>query len=126
MISPLFDPNVWSAVDAFELTDITYHRHRTLGVVRIAFNRPECRNAFRPSHRRRALSSPRSRAAMERCWLRAVDRKRTVRQRRRLGVLLRRRSAHSRQRWLQIRGRRLGPGRPGGAWDACTSLRCSA
>lgn len=48
MISPLFDPNVWSAVDAFELTDITYHRHRTLGVVRIAFNRPECRNAFRP------------------------------------------------------------------------------
>ena len=48
MISPLFDPNVWSAVDAFELTDITYPRHRTLGVVRIAFNRPECRNAFRP------------------------------------------------------------------------------
>ena len=48
MISPLFDPDVWSAVDAFELTDITYHRHRTLGVVRIAFNRPECRNAFRP------------------------------------------------------------------------------
>ena len=48
MISPLFDPNVWSAVDAFELTDITYHRHRTLGVVRIAFNRPRCRNAFRP------------------------------------------------------------------------------
>jgi len=48
MISPLFDPDVWSAVDAFELTDITYHRHRTLGVVRVAFNRPECRNAFRP------------------------------------------------------------------------------
>jgi naphthoate synthase len=29
-------------------TDITYHQHNSLGVVRIAFNRPEVRNAFRP------------------------------------------------------------------------------
>ena len=49
MISPLFDPNVWSAVDAFELTDITYHRAVDQGTVRIAFNRPEVRNAFRPN-----------------------------------------------------------------------------
>lgn len=44
-----FDPAQWNAVEGFEhLTDITYHRHRELGVVRIAFNRPEVRNAFRP------------------------------------------------------------------------------
>jgi naphthoate synthase len=30
------------------LQDITYHRHISLGVVRVAFNRPEVRNAFRP------------------------------------------------------------------------------
>jgi naphthoate synthase len=29
-------------------TDITYHSHVSMGVVRIAFNRPEIRNAFRP------------------------------------------------------------------------------
>ena len=27
---------------------MTYHRHTTLGIVRVAFNRPEVRNAFRP------------------------------------------------------------------------------
>ncbi len=44
-----FDPSVWRAVDGFdELTDITYHRHVTDGTVRIAFDRPEVRNAFRP------------------------------------------------------------------------------
>ena len=30
------------------LTDITYHRHVAQGTVRVAFNRPEVRNAFRP------------------------------------------------------------------------------
>jgi naphthoate synthase len=30
------------------LTDVTYHRARDVGAVRIAFNRPEVRNAFRP------------------------------------------------------------------------------
>ena len=36
-------------VDGFEaLTDVTYHRHESSGVVRIAFDRPEVRNAFRP------------------------------------------------------------------------------
>jgi len=36
-------------VDGFaDLTDITYHRHITDATVRVAFNRPEVRNAFRP------------------------------------------------------------------------------
>lgn len=32
----------------FEFTDITYHRAREVPAVRIAFDRPEVRNAFRP------------------------------------------------------------------------------
>ena len=47
-ISPLFDPTVWTSVAGFNLKDITYHRHKSDGTVRIAFNRPEVRNAFRP------------------------------------------------------------------------------
>ena len=39
----------------FDFTDITYHRAVDQGTVRIAFNRPEVRNAFRPAHRRRAV-----------------------------------------------------------------------
>ena len=48
-VSDLFDPSVWEPVAGFEaLTDVTYH-HDTAGrVARIAFNRPEVRNAFRP------------------------------------------------------------------------------
>ena len=49
VVSDLFDPSVWKPVAGFEaLTDVTYH-HDTAGrVARIAFNRPEVRNAFRP------------------------------------------------------------------------------
>ena len=43
-----FDPSQWQEVDGFELTDTTYHRHVELGCVRISFDRPEVRNAFRP------------------------------------------------------------------------------
>jgi naphthoate synthase len=44
-----FDPTVWQAVPGFDdLVDITYHRHVTDGTVRVAFDRPEVRNAFRP------------------------------------------------------------------------------
>ncbi|MCX6469598.1 MAG: 1,4-dihydroxy-2-naphthoyl-CoA synthase [Corynebacteriales bacterium] len=48
-----FTAEHWSAVSGFDdLTDITYHRHvgpgRENGIVRIAFDRPEVRNAFRP------------------------------------------------------------------------------
>ena len=48
-VSELFDATIWHEVPGFgELTDVTYHKHMTLGIVRIAFNRPEVRNAFRP------------------------------------------------------------------------------
>jgi naphthoate synthase len=48
-VSELFDESIWREVSGFEgFTDITYHQHVSLGVVRIAFNRPEVRNAFRP------------------------------------------------------------------------------
>jgi naphthoate synthase len=43
-----FDKAQWKPVAGFELTDISYHRHISLGVVRIGFSRPEVRNAFRP------------------------------------------------------------------------------
>ncbi len=49
MVSELFDPEAWKAVDGFEdLTDVTYHRAVDQGTVRVAFDRPEVRNAFRP------------------------------------------------------------------------------
>ena len=47
-VSDLFDPDAWREVDGFDLTDVTYHRAVDAGVVRIAFDRPEVRNAFRP------------------------------------------------------------------------------
>ena len=43
-----FDPARWSAVDGFSFSDITYHRAVDAPVVRVAFDRPEVRNAFRP------------------------------------------------------------------------------
>ena len=47
--SALFDPDAWVPVAGFDdLTDITYHRAVDTGAVRIAFDRPEVRNAFRP------------------------------------------------------------------------------
>jgi naphthoate synthase len=50
-VSELFDPSAWRPVDGIDpadLPDITYHRAVDGGVVRIAFDRPEVRNAFRP------------------------------------------------------------------------------
>jgi naphthoate synthase len=56
-VSQSFDPARWRAIDGFPTGDITYHRwvergghdgERDLPAVRIAFNRPEVRNAFRP------------------------------------------------------------------------------
>jgi naphthoate synthase len=47
-VSEIFDPEAWEPVSGFEFRDITYHRARALGAVRIAFHRPEVRNAFRP------------------------------------------------------------------------------
>ncbi|MGI9612403.1 MAG: 1,4-dihydroxy-2-naphthoyl-CoA synthase [Acidimicrobiales bacterium] len=48
MVSETFDPALWDEVDGFDFTDITYHRARSTGAVRVAFDRPEVRNAFRP------------------------------------------------------------------------------
>jgi len=58
-VSAIFDPTRWREVEGFDFTDITYHRHvgprrgaagpdGDLPTVRIAFDRPEVRNAFRP------------------------------------------------------------------------------
>jgi naphthoate synthase len=48
-VSEIFDSSIWHEVPGFDaLEDITYHKHNKLGIVRIAFNRPEVRNAFRP------------------------------------------------------------------------------
>lgn len=59
-VSDTFDPSRWREIPESELghtfTDITYHRAvlreenevKDLNAVRIAFNRPEVRNAFRP------------------------------------------------------------------------------
>ncbi|HKX66512.1 MAG TPA: 1,4-dihydroxy-2-naphthoyl-CoA synthase [Intrasporangium sp.] len=55
-VSEVFDPGEWEVVPGLDFTDITYHRrmaqpgrpHAESGVVRVAFNRPEVLNAFRP------------------------------------------------------------------------------
>lgn len=47
-VSDTFDPTKWESVEGFRLKDMTYHRALGQRTVRIAFNRPECRNAFRP------------------------------------------------------------------------------
>ncbi len=47
-VSEIFDPALWEPVSGFSFEDITYHRARGLGAVRVAFHRPEVRNAFRP------------------------------------------------------------------------------
>jgi naphthoate synthase len=49
MVSELFDADVWRTVEGFDaLTDITYHHDVTGRVARVALDRPEVRNAFRP------------------------------------------------------------------------------
>ena len=48
MVSAIFDASAWDEVAGFAFDDITYHRAKDAGVVRVAFDRPEVRNAFRP------------------------------------------------------------------------------
>jgi naphthoate synthase len=52
VVSETFDSAAWKPVDGFDLTDLTYHRAVVegpgRGTVRVAFDRPEVRNAFRP------------------------------------------------------------------------------
>ena len=42
-----FNASLWDVVDE-SFTDITCHRSKHQGVIRIAIDRPACRNAFRP------------------------------------------------------------------------------
>jgi naphthoate synthase len=49
LVSEIFDEKLWRSVAGFDdLTDVTYHQDVTGTVARIAFDRPEVRNAFRP------------------------------------------------------------------------------
>ncbi|HCP46343.1 MAG TPA: 1,4-dihydroxy-2-naphthoyl-CoA synthase [Deltaproteobacteria bacterium] len=48
MVSEIFQAEHWDPVSGFDFTDITYHRARAHGTVRIAIDRADCRNAFRP------------------------------------------------------------------------------
>jgi naphthoate synthase len=48
VVSETFDASRWDEIDGHNFKDITFHKGRDTGVVRIAFHRPECRNAFRP------------------------------------------------------------------------------
>lgn len=44
-----FNPTLWNDLSlSFNFEDITYHRSKKSHALRIAINRPECRNAFRP------------------------------------------------------------------------------
>jgi naphthoate synthase len=48
-VSELFDETLWTSVAGFEsLTDVTYHHDLAGRIARVAINRPEVRNAFRP------------------------------------------------------------------------------
>jgi naphthoate synthase len=47
-VSTIFNPARWREVEGHAFKDITFHRAIDQGTVRIAFNRPEVRNAFRP------------------------------------------------------------------------------
>ena len=48
MVSELYDPEQWEEVESVQTEDLTYHRGTEIPAVRIAFDRPEVRNAFRP------------------------------------------------------------------------------
>ncbi|MFB6151466.1 MAG: 1,4-dihydroxy-2-naphthoyl-CoA synthase [Haloarculaceae archaeon] len=48
MVSEIFDPGRWEPVEGFDFRDLTYHRATDTGAVRVAFDRPAVRNAFRP------------------------------------------------------------------------------
>lgn len=48
MVSNIFNAEHWNEVEGFSFEDLSYHRVKNQGTVRIAFNRPEVRNAFRP------------------------------------------------------------------------------
>ena len=104
-----FDPSVWQPVESFDLTDITYHRQVVDGkpqpTVRVAFDRPEVRNAFRPhtvDELYRVLDHARMSPDVGVILLTGNG---PQPEGRRLGVLLRRRPAHPRAQRVPVRGR---------------------
>ena len=110
-MSEIFDPSEWAPVEGFDLTDITYHRRRPVagrphaesGVVRIAFDRPEVLNAFRPhtvDELYRALDHARMTPDVGVVLLTGNGPEPQGRQ---VGVLLRRRPAHPRPLRLPVR-----------------------
>ena len=88
MVSELFDEGEWKANDRFAFEDITYHTHRDGTTVRIAFDRPEVRNAFRPQTVDELFCCARRRPPAVLRRMRPFDRQRTVAARRWMGVLL--------------------------------------
>ena len=49
MTASPFKPEQWTDnTEAFGFEDITYHTSTSQDTVRVAINRPDCRNAFRP------------------------------------------------------------------------------
>ena len=48
MTKQVFRAERWNEINTFEFTDITLHKAKEGGTLRVAINRPECRNAFRP------------------------------------------------------------------------------
>ena len=48
-VSDTFDASRWRELEGFDFKDITYHRAIDQGTVRVAFDRPDVRNAFRPN-----------------------------------------------------------------------------
>lgn len=48
MVSAIFDETRWVPVERFTFEDVTYHLSRDGRTARVAFDRPEVRNAFRP------------------------------------------------------------------------------
>ena len=103
-VSEIFDPDAWDDVPGFEdLTDLTYHRAKAHGTVRIAFDRPDVLNAFRPHTVDELLRVLEHARTSQRRRLRAAHRQRPERQERQVGVLHRRRPADPRQGRLPVR-----------------------
>ncbi len=90
-VSETFDPEAWDEVPGFEdLTDLTYHRAKAHGTVRIAFDRPDVLNAFRPHTVDELLRTLEHARTSRRRRLRDPHRQRAVREERQAQLLHRR------------------------------------
>ncbi len=48
MNKAIFNEELWQKIPDFNFKDITYHKAKDQGTVRVAINRPDCLNSFRP------------------------------------------------------------------------------